>query len=357
MVFYTPRYLALVFICVFSGLFSLVANANDATPVSTTLPKQLSIAETLNLSGSLTAEKRAMLSPRVDGLVAEVLVDAGSRVEKGQLLIKLDPAIARQQYAQTKAATTEAQAARNEAERLVKEAERLRNKNYISESEMANRQSNLALSEASLIAAQAAEGTSLEQLRRHELPAPFAGVISSKMTEAGEWINRGTAVLELVATDIVRLDVKVPQERFADIDSSSPVEVLPDVYPGQRLPAKIKAVVPVSDPEARAFLVRVVVDAADISLLPGTSATAVIGLNDKQGQKLIVPRDALLLHPDGGYSLFIVQDGIAKRRQVTIGQQSQEGVSILMGLNQNEQVVIRGNEVLRDDQPVTIIKQ
>jgi len=342
---------------IFIGLFSLVAHANDLTPVSTALPKQSSIAQTLSLSGSLTAERRALLSPRVDGLVAEVLVDAGTVVEKGQTLLKLDPAIARQQYAQSQAATAEAKAVRDEAARLVKEAERLRKQNYISASEMANRQSNLALSEATLVAMQAAERTSLEQLHRHELPAPFTGVISAKMTEAGEWINRGTAVLELVATDLVRLDVKVPQERFSDIDKHSPVDVLPDVYPGQRLPAKISAIVPVSDPQARAFLVRVVVDASDISLLPGTSATAVIGLSGKTGQKLIVPRDALLLHPDGGYSLFIVQDGLAKRRQVSIGQQSQDGVSIITGLNQNEQVVIRGNEVLRDDQAVTIVNE
>lgn len=354
---YTPRYLILVFILSFTSTFSVIAIADDATPVATTQPKQSSIAETLNLSGSLTAEKRAMLSPRVDGLVAKVLVDAGSQVEQGQTLLKLDPAIAAQQHAQAKAATTEAQAVRNEAARLVKEAERLRKQNYISESEMANRESNLALSEAALIAAQAAERTSLEQLRRHDLPAPFSGVISNKMTEAGEWINRGTAVLELVATDVVRLDVKVPQERFADITRNSPVEVLPDVYPGQRLPARINAIVPVSDPQARAFLVRIVVDATDIRLLPGTSATASIGLNGKQGQKLIVPRDALLLHPDGGHSLFIVEDGVAKRRQVTIGQQSQDGVSILAGLNQNEQVVIRGNEVLNHDQAVTIINE
>jgi len=353
----TLRPITRVFICSFLLSLPFAVSADEATPVTTITPKQSTIAETLNLSGSLTADKRAMLSPRVDGLVAEVLVDAGSEVNKGEDLLRLDTSISKQQYAQTKAATAEAEAARDEAARLVKEAERLRKQNYISASEMANRQSNLALAEAALIAAKAAEGTALEQLRRHDLPAPFSGVISAKMTEAGEWINRGTAVLELVATDAVRLDVKVPQERFAAINKDSPVEVMPDVYPGLRLPAKINAIVPVSDPQARAFLVRIVVDTSDVSLLPGTSATATIGLNGQQGQKLIVPRDALLLHPDGGYSLFVVIDGKAQRRQVKVGQQSQQGVSILDGLSPDEQVVTRGNEVLRDDQTVTIINK
>lgn len=338
-------------------LLPLYSHANDATPVSTTSPTQSTIAQTLTLSGSLTAEKQAMLSPRVDGLVQKVLVDAGSEVKQGDLLLKLDPAIASQQYAQAQAATAEAEAARNEARRLVKEAESLRHKNYISESELANRKSNLALAEASLVAARAAQRGALEQLRRHEMPAPFAGVISAKMTEAGEWVNRGTAVLELVATNKVRLDVKVPQEQFSAIDKNSPVEVIPDVYPDTRLPGQINAIVPVSDPQARAFLVRVVVDASDIDLLPGTSATAVIGLNGGQGQKLIIPRDALLLHPDGGYSVFIVNDGVAHRRQVTVGRQSQSGVSILDGIKLSDQVVIRGNEVLRDQQTVTVVNQ
>lgn len=342
-------------LCTALCLLPLVTYANDTTPVSTTRPQQSAIAETLRLSGSLTAERQALLSPRVDGLVAQVLVDAGSEVKQGDILLKLDPAIARQQYAQSQAATAEAKAARNEAQRLVTEAESLRQKNYISESELANRKSNLALAEAALVAAQAAERTALEQLRRHDLPAPFSGVISAKSTEAGEWINRGTSVLELVALDRVRLDVKVPQERFSEVSASSPVEVIPDLFPGQRLPGKISAIVPVSDPEARAFLVRVVVDAQALDLLPGTSATAVIGLNGNDGQKLLIPRDALLLHPDGGYSVFVVENGVAKRHQVRIGQQSQSGVSILEGLPANADVVIRGNEVLRDGQAVTVV--
>lgn len=354
---YSPLALTRLFLWSLLFLLPFHSQANDATPVSTITPTQSTIDQTLSLSGSLTAEKQAMLSPRVDGLVEKVLVDAGSEVKQGDLLLKLDPAIASQQYAQARAATAEAEAARNEARRLVKEAESLRHKNYISESELAKRQSNLALAEASLVAARASERGALEQLRRHDLPAPFSGVISAKMTEAGEWINRGTAVLELVATDKVRLDIKVPQEQFSAISKDSPVEVIPDVFPGRRLPGQIKAIVPVSDPQARAFLVRVVLDTSDINLLPGTSAIAVIGLNDGQGQKLIIPRDALLLHPDGGYSVFIVNDGMAYRRQVTIGQQNQGGVSILDGIEPGAQVVIRGNEVLRDQQAVTVVNQ
>ena len=328
--------------------------AENTIPVRVTQPQVLTVTDTLSLSGTLTAEQHAMLSPRVDGLVAAVLVDAGSVVEKGQLLLKLDDSIARLAYAQAKAATAESRAARDEAARLVKEAESLRQKNYISSSESASRQSALSLAEAALGAATAAEKTAYEELQRHQLPAPFAGVVSKKSTEAGEWVDRGNAVLELVATESVWLDLQVPQERYTAVHVNSPVSVQPDLYPGETVPGNIAAIVPVSDPQARAFLVRVVLQATPLQLLPGTSATALIGLNGGANQKLSIPRDALLLHPDGGYSVFVVDAGIAKRRQVTVGQQSFSGVNILDGLKPEEQVVTRGNEVLRDGQSVTI---
>lgn len=326
-----------------------------ATPVSVSKPIVSESTETLTLSGSLTAERRALLSPRVDGLVKEVLVDAGYRVKQGDILLRQDAAIARQQLEQVKAATNEAQAAAKEAERLVEEAKRLRGDNYISASELANRESNFMLSQAALAAARAAQNTTAEQLSRHELPAPFSGVISAKMTEAGEWVNRGDQVLELVALEPVRLDVNVPQERFSEITTDSRVEILPDALPSRKLTGKITALVPVSNAQARSFLVRIVVDSDDVTLLPGTSASAVIYTGSDKAKGYLVPGDAVLRHPDGGRSVFVVDtDNRAQRRTVSVGSDSSAGIIITEGLTAEDLVVVRGNEVLRDNDEVEI---
>jgi RND family efflux transporter MFP subunit len=329
----------------------------ETTPVTVVQPVVADLSETLRLSGSLTAEKRAMLSPRMDGLVKEVLVDAGYQVEQGDVLLRLDPAISQQQLAQAKAATREADAGVLEARRLVQEAERLRGENYISATELANREANLALAEAALAAAKANENTRAEELRRHELPAPFSGVISAKMTEAGEWINRGDQVLELVAVDRVRLDVNAPQEQFASISENSPVSVYPDARPGEQLPGVITALVPVSNAQARSFLVRIVLEETDIRLLPGTSATAEIKLNSGALPGLSVPRDAVLRHPDGGRSVFTVSaDNKAQRKQVKLSHESNQNVIIASGISQQDRVVVRGNEVLQDGDSVHIVE-
>lgn len=341
----------------FSFVLLLISQTSlAATPVSVSKPIVSESTETLTLSGSLTAERRALLSPRVDGLVKEVLVDAGYQVKQGDILLRQDAAIARQQLEQVKAATNEAQAAANEAERLVEEAKRLRGDNYISASELANRESNFMLSQAALAAAQAMQNTTAEQLRRHELPAPFSGVISAKMTEAGEWVNRGDQVLELVALEPVRLDVNVPQERFSEITTLTRVEILPDALPSRKLSGKITALVPVSNAQARSFLVRIVVDSEDVNLLPGTSASAVIYIGGDKAKGFLVPRDAVLRHPDGGRSVFVIDsNNRAQRRSVNVGSDSSDGIIITDGLTAEDLVVVRGNEVLRDNDEVEIV--
>ncbi|MDT8310510.1 MAG: efflux RND transporter periplasmic adaptor subunit, partial [Methylophaga sp.] len=285
-----------------------------------------------------------------------VLVDAGYHVKQGDILLRLDPAISQQQLAQAKAATREADAGVLEARRLVKEAERLRGENYISATELANREANLALAEAALAAAKANENTRAEELRRHDLPAPFNGVISAKMTEAGEWINRGDQVLELVALDRVRLDVNAPQEQFASIHENSQVSVYPDAQPGKKLPGKITALVPVSNAQARSFLVRIVLEDTNISLLPGTSATAEIKLDNGKMPGLSVPRDAVLQHPDGGRSVFIVNaDNQATRKQIQVSREINQQI-VITGIDQQDRVVLRGNEVLQEGDSVRIVE-
>lgn len=343
-----------------SILILLQAAVVHAETASVTIIKPVlsELTETLRLSGSLTAEKQSMLSPRMDGLVKSVLVDAGDTVKQGQTLLQLDSAIAQQQLQQSKASTTEAQAGVDEAARLVTEAERLRGENYISATELANRQSNFALNTASLSAAKAMENMAAEQLRRHTLPAPYDGVISAKMTEAGEWVNRGDQVLELVSLDVVRIDVNAPQERFAEISADSAVEIYPDALPGKRLSGKIIALVPVSNPQARAFLVRIIVASDSEKLLPGTSATAVISLKNDTASGLVIPRDSVLRHPDGGRSVFVVnENNTAARRHITLSQETAENVVVVDGLALTDRVVLRGNDVLQENQRVEIVTE
>lgn len=343
------------FLCITGMLVPTLLSAAETT-VRVALPEQAMLSEELRLTGTLTAERSARLSPRVDGLVSAVRVDAGDRVKAGQMLLELDAAVATHALERARAGTTEAKARLAEAERLNAEAARLKGEGHIPQTEVATRESGFIQAEAALAAATAAEGEQAELLRRHRLPAPFSGVIARKLAEVGEWVTRGTPVLELVSTDRVRLDVRVPQERFARITQDSKVSVSSDALPDRKLPARIIARVPVSDATARTFLVRMLVEDPQGQLLPGTSATATVELAGKRSA-VVVPRDALLRYPDGTYSVFVVRtaDGrsTVEERRVTIGRGSAR-VEVLNGLQAGEPVVVRGNETLRSGQAVRV---
>jgi RND family efflux transporter MFP subunit len=339
-----------------ASLCSSVAVHAESVPVQVVTPQQLSLSRDLPLTGTLTAQSNARLSPRVDGLVNSISVDAGDRVKQGDLLLQLDAELAKHALGRISAQTAQAQAQLGESQRLVAEARKLVDERHLPRTELERREAELDLAKAAYAAAQAAEREQAEIVRRHALPAPFDGVIARRLTDVGEWVTRGSPVLELVATDRVRMDVQAPQEHFLSIreDSQVQVRVIGTDKPQQ---GRIVARVPIGEAGARTFLVRIEIEADDIPLLPGTSATAIIKLQGSR-EVLAAPKDALLRYPDGTHSVFVIEqqngETVARERRVEIGK-SAEQAEILAGLKAGERIVVRGNESLRDGQPVSIV--
>lgn len=348
-------WLSLAMMLTLGSSYSLAA---DEVPVSVMMPEQQSLGQQLSLTGTLTARQHARLSARTDGLVARVLVDAGDTVSAGQVLLELDPALATQQLQQLEAASRVTAAELAETQRLVTEAEQLTNQQLFPKTELALRQANLARAEALHQQAQAALARQQEVVARHQLIAPFAGVIAAKLTDAGEWVNLASPVLELVALSPLYLDIQMPQEHFQTLANLKQITVRSDMQPDAELSAGLLATVPVIDAAARSFLVRLQVEqqpANSQPLLPGTSASAIFSMATTGKGKVVVPADAILRHPDGSFSVFTVRDNTAYRRLVTLGRRSGSGIEIRDGLPAGEAVVIRGNEILRDGQQVSLV--
>lgn len=337
---------------------SLPAQPERPAPVRLAAVEAATLGAELRLTGTVTAERSARLSPRVDGLVRRVLVDAGDRVEAGAVLLELDAELASLALRRARAGTAQARAQVEESRRLAEEAQRLAADRHIAQTEVATRQAAVTLADAALGAATAAEREQAELVARHRLTAPFAGVVAERLTEAGEWVARGTPVLALVATDKLRLDVQAPQERYAEVVEGATVDVRPDARPELVLVGRVQAKVPVGDGSSRGFLVRILVDDGEDRLLPGSSASVRIDLPAAAGSSVLVPADALLRYPDGGNGVFVAVDEAgalrASQRRIEIGRELGGRIEVLSGLAAGEQVVVRGNEGLRDGQAVRL---
>ncbi|MEQ8234626.1 MAG: efflux RND transporter periplasmic adaptor subunit, partial [Gammaproteobacteria bacterium] len=236
------------------------------------------------------------------------------------------------------------------------EAERLSAELTIAETELRARRAEVAMDAATLEVRRAGEQREAALLARHTLVAPFAGAVSLRMTQAGEWLTPGAPVIELTATDALRIDFEVPQELYPRIGPALPLSVELDARPGEELAARVIASVPRSDAQSRTFLLLTRLEDADVPIIPGMSARALLRLAAGR-DGLTVPRDALLRYPDGRVTVWVVttdSDGTARaaERRVEVGRAFDGLVEVTSGLAGDEHVVVRGNEGLVEGQAV-----
>jgi len=316
------------------------------------------IVENLQLLGSLSAPYSARLAPDVEGRLISIEVDVGARVKRGDLLFTLDDELARLELAQAVAAEHEAEADVADARRRVVEARELVAKRTFPESEARSLEALVTRNLAILERRRAERAYAAAILARYRLRAPFDGVIASREADPGERVDSDSNVLQLIAIDELQLDLRVPQHYFSRIEIGTAVTLQLDALPGQTLQSSIALIVPVSDPDARTFLVRTRLDNRTGRLTPGMSVRAVVRLGtDRRAE--VIPRDALLRYPDGRTVVWVAsveEEGyVVQERLVKSGLIFDDSVEILEGLEVGEQVVIRGNETLREGQKVRLV--
>ncbi len=330
---------------------ALATGDAGAAPVTVEIVQQRAIQRVLDLTGTVTAMRSARLSAATSGLVAGLRVDSGSRVKAGQLLLELDPELAQLQLDSALAQVEQADTGLKDAQRRLAEARTLVPQRSIAESVVRDIEAEVASDEAALHQAQAEAGYRRGILQRHQLRAPFDGVVSAKMTELGEWIDPGQAVLELVALDDVRLDFPVSEDYLADIRPDTPLTFSLSANPGRVFQGSVDTVVPITDPGARTFLLRVLAENPDQRLLPGMSVRAQLHLATGRSG-LVVPRDAILRFPDGRVVVWTVDAGVARENLVVTGLGFDSLVEIREGLPAGATVVVEGNEALQNGQRV-----
>jgi RND family efflux transporter MFP subunit len=331
--------------------------AAQVAPVELANVERRGIVETLRLTGSLTSPNTARLSPDVEGRLVSLAVDAGARVEAGAELFKLDDELARLELAQAVAAEHEAEADLADARRRVIEVRKLVADGSFPESEARSLEALVTRNLAILERRRAERAYAAATLERHTLRAPFRGVIAAREADPGERVDTDSNVLLLVAIDRLQLDLRVPQQYFMRIEIGTPMTLGLDALPGKKLETSVSRVVPVSDPEARTFLVRAEVSNAEGRLTPGMSVRAVLRIGTNREAE-VVPRDALIRYPDGRTIVWVaVVEGdsyVVRERLVKTGLSFDDSVEIVEGLDAGERVVVRGNEALSDGQSVRL---
>jgi len=310
------------------------ALAADAVPVTVERLGDLLVDRQLRAPAVVISANRAVVTSQVTALIGSVAKDVGDQVVKGDLLILLDDANARNALAQARARLAAIDAQIVEGKSRVAKAEELLEKDFISDEELIARQSNLAVLQANRLGQQAAVSIAQLELERTRIKAPFDAAVIARQAQVGSYAQPGTPLITLVQTDEIEIDVEldpryavfIPQVselRFASQNREWPVTLL-----------RLSTVVDVSSRVVRARF-RFANDAAPI----GTAGQLV--WNESSG---LVPV-ALIVQRDDQFGVFVAVDNRA--RFVAIPN-AQEGRPAPITLPPDSLIVTRGHARLQD---------
>lgn len=339
---------------------SLYAHAQDRPGVELEDVRTSDIISEVSLNGTANALRTSRLSTAVAGLVDDVRVEAGDRVEQGDLLVGLDNEQAGFELASARAESAEARARLEEAQRRLTEARSVGAGRNIAATEVSARESQVVATQAALGRLSAEEKRRQVVLDRHRIEAPFEGVVSHRNSDLGEWVTPGDELLTLVDTTNLRLDFRVPQDYFERVTRDSELLVHPLGTGGNPVMARIESLVPVTDPEARTFLLRATGPEV-FSALPGMAVRATLRVSTGE-RGMTVSRDAINRYPDGRVTVWLAESAgddlyEVREKRVEVGSGFDNRMEILSGLEGDEQVVIRGNESLENGAKVKLAER
>jgi len=241
-------------------------------------------------SGYVVARRRATVAAEITGRVAEVLVEEGMAVTKGQLLARLDETLASTDLAtassRVDSATASVAAIRAQladAERILRRTQDLAKSHLASEADLTHAdtqvidlRAQLARSEAELATARSDARHAAEMLGKHRIIAPFAGIVVDKNAQPGEIISpmsagggfTRTGICTLVDMDSLEIEVDVNEAYISRVRPEQAVKATLDAYPDWTIPARVIAIVPTADRAKATVRVRIAILSKDPRILP-----------------------------------------------------------------------------------------
>ena len=349
-------------ISVLSALLPSQARADQATPVVVSAIQQGEGGDALRLTGSVFSRRYSKLSAEMAGLVRQLVPELGAYIKQGDLVCRIDDTFAALDVKDAGFLRQRATAALAEARRRYDEAVRLSKDKIVAETDIEALQSFVRISESELLRAELQESRAKEILDRYQIRAPFDGMVVSKQTEEGEWIDQGGAALTIVELDSVFVEFLVPQSFYHQIVRKRDVQISFEAIPDRRFSGAIHGVVALAGEGARSFPVRVELSNLDHAIAPGMSARGVFQTGEGVEQSVVlVPADAVVRTPEGRHSVWLVDDVfgkpvLAEERIVDLGSRQGNAFVLKAGdLNAGDLVIVRGNERLVEGQLVEVI--
>ena len=302
-------------------------------------------AETVNgeqgFSGTIEESSGTSLSFAVTGTIKKIHVSAGQMVAAGQLIAELDPTTLQNAYIIAKTSLEQAQDTYNRMKEL-HDAGSLPEMQWIS-------------IENQLKSAMASEAMSKKSLNDTKLYAPFSGYIASRDGEIGQNAIPGSPIVKLVNIGSVKVKISVPENEVQRIAKGSSMKIIVPALSNREFSGRVTERGVSADPRSRTYEVKATIQNPGSQLLPGMICQAFT--NYMQGATgVFVPANLVQLDGNNKTFVWVVNGGKALKREITINNETAQGVQVSGGLSAGDHIIVAGQQKVSNGMKVEVIK-
>lgn len=305
--------------------------------VATAHPQLKDFALEVEALGTVRANESVDITSKVADRVVAIHFEEGKQVAKGDVLVELDSVEARADLAA-------AEAADRDSRSQYKRSQELFQTRALSEAQ-------LEQLEATMLANQARVAGARSRVNDRIIVAPFAGRVGLRNVSLGGLVSPGSVITTLDDLSTVKLDFSVPEIFLANLKSGLPIEAKSSAYPNATFKGRVDSVDTRIDPTTRSVVVRALMNNRDSRLRPGMFMT--LRLMRSEGKALMLPENAVVPE-NSSHFVFVVEQGRARKREVTLGRRRPGEVELLDGLTPEDVVIVDGTLNVHDGSSVVV---
>lgn len=314
-------------------------NEKTLQAVKTTEIVTSEFLETYKVVGTVKPFETAKISAEEGGLITYMPFDKGSRVSRGQTLVKLKKDI---DFASYEQAETQYELAKSNFDRI----ERLYYESVSTEQDFTNAKFQLELAEKSLNLIET-------RLSKSYITSPIYGIVDAKYMSRGEVCATGAPILNIVNISKVKISAGIPERFVEEVKKGSQVKITFDVFPGEEFSGSVSYVSPTLSVTNRTFEIEMVIPNKDGKLKPEMSANILIE-KSVITDAIVLPQDLIIDFGNDKF-VYVLENGIARKKIISLGGRSNNNVHVTSGLNSGDVLISEGYQSVSDGDKVQII--
>ncbi|MDD3725941.1 MAG: efflux RND transporter periplasmic adaptor subunit [Candidatus Ratteibacteria bacterium] len=328
-------------------------------PVKITQVQKGDVREVVSTSGDIQPWSKVTVFSKVTGEVEKMFVDKGQYVKKGGQIAQVDY---KNNALTVKQIENQLKSARINYENLKKDYERMKelfNQKVISEKKLDDARTACESAYHQVESLEAQLGLAKIKLEDTKITSPISGLVAERFIDEGEIIteasmSKSAPLVTIVEMDTVKIVVRVGEKKISKVKKGQQVEIKVDAYPEKLFMGKVYNIAPVTDTETRTTEVEISVNNPNYLLKPGMFARANIIVTSHKNV-IVIPFDAIV-EREGKKCVFVVEGNYVKMREITTGLQEADKIEVTSGLTENENIVIEGQNTVKDGIEVMVVE-